>query len=244
MCNILLDAVLDVCDKSVICVIVPYMFGLPCNIKPILDLGIKVIEDCSMSFGAVKDKKRVGSDGFFSIFSFYATKMICGVSGGMIITDDTDAYKKILSFTSCGINSKSLSFNYRYNDVFAAITIEQIKKIDSFISHRIMIAKFYSEYLDKRFMDIPVIDGSVCYRYVVKLKGDRNKIKAKMLDEGIECGFGVSRPLHKIFPEYATSKCDISEKISMRSLSLPIHMGITKEDAVVISEKLNKVSKL
>ena len=64
------------------------MFGHPANLSPFLKLGIPLIEDCAQSLGAKYKDKRVGSTGVISVFSFYATKVICSGEGGMVTTSN------------------------------------------------------------------------------------------------------------------------------------------------------------
>ena len=56
---------------------------------------LKVIEDCAQALGASYKDKPVGSWGDISVFSFYATKMICAGEGGMICTNDKKIYRQI-----------------------------------------------------------------------------------------------------------------------------------------------------
>ena len=63
-------------------IIVPHMFGLPADIDDITALGIPVIEDCAQSLGSRYRGAPTGSFGVLSVFSFYATKVICTGEGG------------------------------------------------------------------------------------------------------------------------------------------------------------------
>jgi len=71
-------------------IVVPHMFGLPADMDEILSLGVPVIEDCAQSAGARFKGQYTGSLGRISIFSLYATKMLCAGEGGLILSDDPD----------------------------------------------------------------------------------------------------------------------------------------------------------
>jgi len=65
-------------NKDVKAILVVHLFGLPCDMKSILELAekynIKVLEDCAQAHGAAIDGKKVGNFGQTAIFSFYPTK--------------------------------------------------------------------------------------------------------------------------------------------------------------------------
>jgi perosamine synthetase len=71
--------------KAIIC---PHMFGLPADIREIVALGVPVIEDCAQSLGSRYGEAPAGSFGALSVFSFYATKVICTGEGGMVTAND------------------------------------------------------------------------------------------------------------------------------------------------------------
>src|ERR1035437_1976498 len=63
-------------------------FGLKANIKKISTLNIPLIEDCAHAIGEINNDYIFGKQGIISVSSFYATKLIGGGEGGIVMTDD------------------------------------------------------------------------------------------------------------------------------------------------------------
>ncbi len=91
-------------------VVVQHTFGLPADLDEILEICQKnnliLIEDCAHSLGAeygstnlpqVK-RKKVGTFGKASFFSFSRDKVISSVYGGMVVTNDDNLAKKIKEY--------------------------------------------------------------------------------------------------------------------------------------------------
>lgn len=112
------------------------------------------ISDSSHAFGATFKGARVGSAADVSIFSFHAVKPIATCEGGALVTN-SNFFSKVASLVcSHGVVKKSLynydcimtGFNFRLNELSAALGISQMKRLESFIARREEIARFYDEY--------------------------------------------------------------------------------------------------
>ena len=134
-----------------ICVV--HFLGMPVNMSKILKIvktyKLLLIEDCALSLGAIYNKKHTGLSGDAGVFSFYPAKHITTGEGGMIITNKKKVYEKIKISKSLGINKSflerktpgiydatALGFNYRMSEIHAAIGLNQIKKLNSFLKKR------------------------------------------------------------------------------------------------------------
>lgn len=227
--------------SNVKAIIVPHMFGCPSNIEEICSLGIPVIEDCAQSIGATIGDKHVGSFGDLSVFSFYATKMICTGEGGAVlcktketagILADLRTYRKRSNYHT--------RYGYDITDMASAIGIEQLKKLNGFIQRRKEIARYYSSVFNK----IPWIrtlsnDNSVFYRYIVLTK-HRDSIRYDLEQNGIECGFGVSTVLSTI----VHPSCPCAENFARMSLSLPIYPLLTDSEVKHVVESIVKAGSI
>ena len=85
-----LTAQIEKITKQTRAIIAPHLFGLPSNLTTLEKFKVPVIEDCCQSIGSQYDGKKLGSFGKLSIFSFYATKVLTGIDGGMVLTDDVE----------------------------------------------------------------------------------------------------------------------------------------------------------
>jgi len=151
--NINPDLILLNINKNTKAIIVVHFVGLPADMDSILKIisghNLFLIEDCAAALGARYDEKLVGTFGNTGCFSFYPTKHITTMEGGMLITSDNELSNAIRKLSSFGYTKNLyersipgvydvdlLGYNFRMNEVSAAIGIEQLKKINLFISKR------------------------------------------------------------------------------------------------------------
>jgi dTDP-4-amino-4,6-dideoxygalactose transaminase len=211
-------------------IIVPHMFGAPAEIDELLDTGIPIIEDCAQSLGAEYKKQKTGSLGTLAVCSFYATKIITAGEGGMVLTNDDEAYEKIIETRE--YDKKSLNvirYNYKMTDIQAALGLSQLKKLPNFIDRRREIATIYNKRFSECTVTLPSIHShkkSVFYRYVVLV--DRlNHVQSAAKKKGIICEKPVWRPLHK---NLAYKECPNSDYIYDHALSIPLYPSLTEEE--------------
>lgn len=155
--------------------VIPVHFGgLPCDMEAIARIararGAMVIEDAAHALGARQaDGTRVGScsNSDMTCFSFHPVKAIAAGEGGMITTNDTALYRRLLRLRSHGINKlddpfqapdaatengqpnpwyyemQELGYHYRITDIQCALALSQMKKLDTFIARRRTLARTY-----------------------------------------------------------------------------------------------------
>lgn len=138
--------------KTKAIVIVHYL-GMPVDMTPVVALARKrklfVMEDCALAIGTRLDDVHAGLHGDVGVFSFYPVKHMTTAEGGMIITRDTDLAARLRLRKAFGVDRThgerkipgaydvvALGFNYRMNELQAAIGSAQLKKMDGFLSAR------------------------------------------------------------------------------------------------------------
>ena len=128
---------------------------------------IYLIEDVCESHGASFQRKKLGSYGLISNFSFYYAHHLSTIEGGMICTNDREIYEKIRMLRSHGLiremKNKSLinkyikkfphlnpefifsmqGFNFRNNEIGAIIGLNQLKRLDNNIKKRNSNFKYF-----------------------------------------------------------------------------------------------------
>lgn len=120
--------------------------------------GVPVIEDAAEALGATYKGKKCGSFGHIGIFSFNGNKIITTSGGGMVVSNDEDAIKKMRFWATQSRESakhyehKEVGYNYRMSNVCAGIGRGQLEGLDFFIQQRKSINNLYKE----SFVDIPV----------------------------------------------------------------------------------------
>jgi perosamine synthetase len=137
------------------------------DMDPIMELARKhnlwVLEDAAQSLGAVYKGRKVGTIGHVGSFSTITGKFTNTGEGGFVITDDDDLHEKMWSYMDFARNrslGKASKYhwglpctNYRITNMQAAIGLEQMKKVDSFIAKRTENA----HYLRDGLKDVPGI---------------------------------------------------------------------------------------
>jgi perosamine synthetase len=181
-------------------VIVPHLFGCPAEMDGLSELGIPLIEDCAQAIGATYQGRRLGSIGLLSVFSFYATKVITSAEGGMVLSDSERLTAKIKDLRDYdNKNDYVLRYNYKMNEMQAALGLSQLSRLDEFLVRRRKIAnRYFDEFKDCRFsMPIRKEDKEhIYYRFVVRTEEDVSARLAELERKKIQCRRPIHKPLH------------------------------------------------
>lgn len=132
-------------------VIVVHYQGVAADMEPLLheakNAGLKVLEDCAESAGAIYHGKRVGSWGDIGIFSFQYQKSMTSGEGGMVVTSDPLLYERAVRMHDIGqvrgyhqqfIQPQVPAFcgsQFRMTELQAAMALAQLRKLDSVRTH-------------------------------------------------------------------------------------------------------------
>ena len=191
-------------------IIVVHMAGFPAKMDEIMTIAhkynLKVIEDaCHGPLSEYKGQK-LGTIGDCATFSFFSNKNISTGEGGMFITNNEDMAKKARLIRSHGMTTMSyqrasghateyditcLGYNFRMDDIRAAIAIEQLKKLSADLNTRLHVRQHYIERLSNvKGLVIPFTENNeFVSNYIfptVLLNSDkerRNKIRDFLLDK-------------------------------------------------------------
>lgn len=132
---------------------VVHYLGLPVDMDRVMAIARKhklfVVEDCALAVGGRFKGKHVGLIGDVGVFSFYPVKHITTAEGGMFITRHNDIAARVQRLKAFGYDKMlgervvpglydvdMLGYNYRMNEIEAAIGVEQLKRIDGFLKRR------------------------------------------------------------------------------------------------------------
>jgi dTDP-4-amino-4,6-dideoxygalactose transaminase len=220
-----------------------HLFGLPAAMDEMMEIAqdkdIPIIEDACQAHGALYKGRRAGSMGSCACFSFYPTKNMTTGEGGMITTSDDELADKMRLLRDHGQKSRYehvvIGYNYRMNDISAAIGIEQLKKLEQFNQKRIKNAGILTENLSQvKEVKTPVVPECmrhVFHQYTLRAK-NRNGLRDFLVKEGIRCGIYYPRLVTQNPPikPFATRPTPHAEKATREVLSLPIHPGLGEED--------------
>jgi UDP-4-amino-4,6-dideoxy-N-acetyl-beta-L-altrosamine transaminase len=246
--------------------VVPVHFsGQSCEMKDIWMLskeyGFKVIEDASHALGGEYLDNKVGSCKYsdMAVFSFHPVKMITTAEGGAILTNDMALDNKVALLRSHGITKdkvqfknesdgdwyyeqQALGFNYRLNDMQAALGVSQLQRLDSFVEKRQEIANYYLSKLKDVTLPYQHSDTNTSWHLFVIQVEDRNIVYQELKKQGIMAQIHYI-PLYKQ-PFFNRKKFKKSNDYYKNCLSLPIYadLSIKNQDHVIKVLEGRKVS--
>tara|TARA_B100000035_G_C21035808_1_gene570900 strand:+ start:2727 stop:3890 length:1164 start_codon:yes stop_codon:yes gene_type:complete len=254
--------------------IVVHMCGNPSDMESIKTLsdefGFFIIEDASHAMGAKYKDDFIGSCKYsdLAVFSFHPVKMITTGEGGAITTNCKDIAEKSSLLRTHGITrdkniqlynedsddwyyeQHELGYNYRLNDIQAALGISQLGKLNDFVDARNKIALNYNQSLPKDIFNLPIIeknDTSSFHLYVVKVNQElgssaRSELHKFLKEKNIITNVHYI-PIYRQ-PYYRDMGFDKSyfpnsEQYFASCLSLPIFPNLTDEMFQKVIEEIN-----
>ena len=263
--NMNIEQTINLISKKTKVIVATHIYNYPTRIDILKKICKKkkifLIEDSAESLGQTIFKKKCGSFGDISTFSFYANKQITTGEGGMITTNNKLFYEKAKEYRNLCFGKKNrfnhndIGWNYRMTNIQATLGISQLKRINSIIKKRHFVGKTYYKYLNKNknlFIPIPEkkyskniywVIGVVIKNKKLGLDGKKVMEKLKKFNIGSRPFFW---PMHKqdVFRKYSfykSKKFKNSEIISKYGLYLPSSLDLTKTQIKHISNCLNKI---
>lgn len=237
-----------------------HYLGLPVDMERVMELArrhdLYVVEDCALALGATWDDVHTGLHGDVGCFSFYPVKHITTSEGGMAISRRDDVAEKLSKQRAFGIDRtvvaerrhsgaydvELLGLNYRMSEINAAIGIEQLKKLPSFLDARERNARTIVAGLDGHEL-VQVLETSGGGRarasfYGVEavlaqpLAARREELIGLLKGRGLGVSIHYPRPVplttyYKGTYGYREGEFPNAERISFESITLPVgpHLG-------------------
>ena len=248
-------------------IVVVHMAGFPARMDEIMAIarkhGLKVIEDaCHGPLSEYKGRK-LGTIGDCASFSFFSNKNISTGEGGMFITNDEEMARKARLIRSHGMTTMSyqrasghateydiatLGYNFRMDDIRAAIAIEQLKKLPADLEKRIKVREQYLRRLSEmEGVIVPFAENTeFVSNYILPVvltdstKERRNRIREYIHAVGIQTSvhypavhrFSTYRELGAVLPR--------TEYVSDNEITLPMYAALTEEQVSFICDVFEK----
>ena len=242
-------------------IIIPvHLAGLPYEQKKLWELSkkykFKIIEDASHAIGAKHYNQKVGNCKWshITVFSFHPVKIVTTSEGGASLTNNKKYYQKMLQFRENGIifdkkqffkkkeyagyyEQVSSGFNFRMNELSAALGVSQLKNLNKFVKKRNQIAKRYIKELKNlpiKFQKIDNYNYSSYHLMIINFDMKKTKLIYKeIFNKFRKKNIFVNlhyKPLHlnPFFKEMGFKKNQflVSENYAKSSLSIPIYFDL------------------
>jgi perosamine synthetase len=230
-----------------------HAFGQPADMDPILKVArrhsLAVIEDACEAIGAEYKGRRAGALGDAAVFAFYPNKQITTGEGGMIVTSNEEWANLFRSLRNQGrdvfdawLNHTRLGYNYRLDELSAALGLVQIQRIDELLAKRARVAEWYNQRLaDVELVERPHIAAGTTrmswFVYVVRVRApaERDALLRRLAELGVPSRPYFTpihlQPFYRQTFGYARGDFPVTEHLGDVSLALPFS-GVMTEDQV------------
>jgi dTDP-4-amino-4,6-dideoxygalactose transaminase len=222
-----------------------HIYGQPADLAAISDItrayGLRLIEDCAQSHGALYGGRPTGSFGDVGCFSFYPTKNLGALGdGGMVVTNQPDIAAALREIREYGWRDRYVSarigINSRLDAMQAAILGVKLDMLAANNVQRQAIADRYDTGLAGLPLALPSRRPEtthVFHQYVIRL-AERDALRDRLRSDGIGSGIHYPVPVHQQ-PAYrgrlaaGPSGLGVTERVATQILSLPIYPQLSGE---------------
>jgi perosamine synthetase len=240
-----------------------HAFGQPADMDPVSNIArqynLAVIEDACEAIGAEYKGRKVGTLGDAAVFAFYPNKQVTTGEGGMIVTSQEAWANLFRSLRNQGrdifdawLNHTRLGYNYRLDEMSAALGLAQIQRIETLLSRRAQVADWYTERLTNlELIEPPRIAPTTSHTswfvYVIRIKppANRDEVMRKLAEVGIP-----SRPyftpihLQPFYQQkfgYRRGNFPVTEHLGDVSLALPFSGLMTEAQVDKVCHTLQDI---
>ena len=233
-------------NRRIKAVIPVHVFGHPVDIDLLLEIceknNIDIIEDATESLGSEYKGEKTGSFGKAGCFSFNGNKIVTAGGGGMVVTDDEKMANKIRHLTTQAkrdpfeYDHDEIGYNYRLNNIQAAMGVAQMEKIEEYVQIKRKNAKFYIE-LIANIRGLELLEEAEWAKsnyWLLTIKVPKNHKKPL-----IECLLAKNiqvRPIWKLisslpmYSEFQSYKVDSAEDAYESCISLPSSVNLKRTE--------------
>ncbi|MBQ1048024.1 DegT/DnrJ/EryC1/StrS family aminotransferase [Micromonospora sp. C51] len=248
------EAVAAAVTTRTVAIMPVHLYGHPAAMDRIMAVAqrhsLAVVEDAAQAHGASLHGTPVGAFGTAGCFSFYPTKNMHSLEGGMISTADAGLARTLRLLRNQGMEQRYaneiVGANMRMTDVAAAIGRVQLTQLGEWTEQRRANAK----YLDSNITGMvtpPVADAArhVYHQYTVRARGDRDAAQARLHELGIGNAVYYPTPIHRLKPyldkdgQPGPWELPETERAAAEVISLPVHPSLSPDDLERIVEAAN-----
>jgi perosamine synthetase len=225
-----------------------HIFGYPCALEPLQAIagrhGLAIVEDACEALGATHGGRRLAGFGNPAVFGFYPNKQMTTGEGGMVTTDDDDFAAHVRALANQGrsdagdwLEHDRLGFNYRMDELSAAVGLAQTERLPQLLADRAAVAARYGELLaDLPGVELPCPDTGSDVRswfvYVIRLAPeiDRTALMEHLRRQGVPCKpYLPAIHLQPFYRElgHGPGELPIAEAIAATTVAIPFYGTMT-----------------
>jgi dTDP-4-amino-4,6-dideoxygalactose transaminase len=233
-----------------------HIFGQACDMDAIVEVadrhGLFVVEDNAQAQGAECRGRPTGSFGRINATSFYPSKILGALGdAGAVTTDDDELADHVRKMRNYGSGEKNLheivGVNSRLDEIQAGILAIKLGHLGGWIEERRRTAEWYREDLeDVEGLTLPYTSPGVSHVFhlYVVLTQHRDQLRRHLADHGIETMIHYPVPPHLQGAYrglgFGQGRFPTAEKLAETSLSLPIFVGITREQVRIVAGRIGE----
>jgi perosamine synthetase len=226
-----------------------HIFGQPCAMDELQtvcnDRDLALIEDACEAVGAAYKGRKVGTFGKAAVFSFYPNKAMTLGEGAVVTTDDPHWAELMQSLRNqgrsdggTGYSCDRLGYNYRLDEMSAALGVAQLKRLDRLLAQRQAVATRYRDMLGhvpgvtvKRTLASTTRMSWFVFVIHLDPRIDRDRVIAQLEARGIPSRVYFT-PIH-LEPYYRQrfgfrpGDFPVAERVAASILALPFHTNLS-----------------
>ena len=236
------------------------VFGQPADMDPVREIAgqfsLNIIEDSCEALGAEYKGKKAGTLGDYGVFAFYPNKQITTGEGAIIVTNDDQAAAIMRAIRNQGrspgdtwLQHTHLGYNYRLDEMSAALGRVQMSRLDELLNKRELVANWYSERLKKVLgVEIPQVVPETTrmswFVYVIRFAPeiDRDRVARELKERGIPARpYFIPIHLQPYMVErfgFKTGDFPVTEDLGQRGLALPFSSVMTQAEVEMVCREI------
>ena len=201
--------------------------------------------------------QRTGTHGVLCVFAFFPFKQLSSREGGMVVSNSSRLIQLVKSLRNQGRNINNnwlthvrLGYNYRMDEMSAALGLSQLNKLDWMIQQKAEIADWYNAAFQNmtKIIAPTVAPGRThsWFVYVIRVPAkSRNKLIAQLASQGIQTKPYLPvihlQPFMKKMFGFKKGDFPIAETVASQTIALPFYIGLKKRDIAQIANSIKEI---
>jgi dTDP-4-amino-4,6-dideoxygalactose transaminase len=234
------------------------VYGLPPDIDALIEVGqragIPVYFDSAQGLGATYRGQPLGSWGRCEVFSLSPTKVVTGIEGGLVTTNDPVLCDRLRAMRDYGKDATGEEMEYlglsaRMSEVHAAVALLSLRGIHDLVKARLTRIEAYRARLGslpgcwvQTFPQDRTSSGNYFVLFVTdQAKRSRDQVYATLKERGIQSKRYFYPPVHqqtlfRQYPQLSSRDLKVTTKTAGEGLALPLYSHMSPDEFETVCE--------